>query len=79
MTKIITTISGYDAAARTVDVKFASGEIVHRRSVNAVLTADGEYDAEATAARVEEVGLGVAVKIELGVISTPAAPTSEEA
>ena len=62
-------IGKYDRTARTVPVTFTSGEIVHQRDVNAVLTAGGKYDAEATAARVDEVALGVAHKIDIGAIT----------
>lgn len=64
-------IGAFDSATRTVPVTFTSGEIVHKRSVNAVLKDDGSYDKAATKARVEEVALGVAHKIELGVITNP--------
>jgi hypothetical protein len=59
----------YDAEERSVRVTFTSGEIQHKRSVNAVLTEAGEYDAEATAARVDEVAAGVAQKIACGAIT----------
>jgi hypothetical protein len=62
-------IGKYDRAARTVAVTFTSGEVIHRRDVNAVLTAGGKYDADATAARVDEVALGVANKIAIGAIT----------
>lgn len=65
-----TTIGTYDAATRSVPVTFTQGDIKHRRSVNAVLKEDGSYDRTATKARVEEVALGVAVKIEAGVIGS---------
>jgi len=43
---------------------------VHKRSVNVCFAADGTtYDAAATAARIVEVGNGVAHKIAVGVIS----------
>ncbi|HWJ69129.1 MAG TPA: hypothetical protein VNS79_03655 [Sphingobium sp.] len=63
-----TTIGAYDAATRSVPVTFTEGTIKHRRSVNAVHKDDGSYDRAATKARVEEVAMGVAVKIEAGVI-----------
>lgn len=68
-----TTIGAYNAATRSVLVTFTHGGIVHRRSVNAVLTANGGYDKAATKARVEEVASGVEAKIACGAIvaSTP--------
>lgn len=69
------TIGDHDPATRTVAATFTSGDVVHERSVNACYDANGEYDADATAERVEEVGRGVAVKIGLGVIAN--APESE--
>lgn len=71
MAELTTTIHAYDPDARAVGVTFTSGEIVHKRNVNAVLTEDGEYDQAATAERVAEVARGVAVKIDLGVIALP--------
>lgn len=61
-------IGKYDRATHTVAVTFTSGEIVHKRDVNAVLTASGKYDAKATAARVDDVANGVAHKIAIGAI-----------
>lgn len=69
MTKIQTKIGAYDADTRAVRVTFTSGDVVHKRSVNAVLTDAGDYDADATAARVEEVAAGVAHKIACGAIT----------
>ena len=80
MNDITTRIGKYDPEARTVPVTFTSGEIVHKRDVNAVLKDDGSYDKAGTAARVEEVAQGVAHKIEAGVINMPkplAAPEAE--
>ncbi|MEG3160918.1 hypothetical protein U1763_10430 [Sphingomonas sp. LB2R24] len=65
------TIGEYDAASRTVTATFASGDVIHERSVNACHDKTGAYDPVATAARLDEVGRGVAVKIGLGVIATP--------
>jgi hypothetical protein len=62
------TIGSFDAAARAVTVTFDHEGVTHVRSVNAVVDEAGEYDAESTAARVDEVAAGVAYKIELGVI-----------
>ena len=71
MTELTTKIGAYNAAKRTVPVKFTRGDVVHERSVNAVLTDDGKYDAKATKTRVAEVARGVAAKIDLGVIVAP--------
>lgn len=65
-------IGAYDSTLRNVPVTFTSGDIKHERTVNAVLKADGSYDKTATKARVDEVALGVAHKIGLGVITVPA-------
>lgn len=69
MTKVISKIGAYDAASRSVRVTFTCGDVVHKRSVNAVLTDAGAYDAAATAARVDEVAAGVAQKIACGAIT----------
>ena len=45
------------------------------REVNAVFTANGEYDADATEIRVGEVGMGVQNKIITG---TLVAPTNDD-
>ena len=65
-------------AETAVEVTFTSDSpsMTHVRSVNAVFT-DGSYDADATEARVVEVGLGVANKIAVGAI-TPPVEESEE-
>ncbi|MGY8866781.1 MAG: hypothetical protein ACKVJK_14305 [Methylophagaceae bacterium] len=55
-----------------IQVRFTSDDdtpVVHERSVNVCFDGDGVYDADATAARVVEVGLGVSHKIAAGVIS----------
>jgi hypothetical protein len=65
------TIGNYDVTTRTVAVRFEQGDVTHDRPVNACMTKAGDYDAKATAARVDQVALGVAAKIELGVITTP--------
>lgn len=67
------TISPFDAATNSVTATFIAGDVTHTRQVNAVLT-DGKYDRKATAARVDEVGKGVAVKIAAGVITNPPDP-----
>lgn len=71
MTELAMKIGTFNAETRTVPVTFTSGEIVHKRDVNAVLKDDGSYDRVGTKARVEEVAKGVAHKIELGVITNP--------
>jgi len=71
MTELTTRIGAFDAETRSVPVTFTSGEIKHERRVNAVLKNDGSYDRAATKERVSEVALGVAQKIELGVITNP--------
>lgn len=76
-TDLETVIGDYDPATRVVEVTFTQGAIVHKRAVNACLNEAGEYDAGATATRVEEVARGVAHKIALGVIT--AAPPVEPA
>ena len=62
----ITTVS----EVTDVHVRFTCSEtdIVHERHVNVTYT-DGEYDAEATAEVMTSVGMGVAHKIAVGVIS----------
>lgn len=75
-------IGAFDKEKRSVPVTFTSGEIEHKRDVNAVLKDDGSYDKTGTKARVEEVALGVAHKIGLGVITAPVdleAPATEAA
>lgn len=64
-------IGAYDSSARSVPVTFSHASVTHSRSVNAVLDAEGAYDAEATAARVADVARGVAYKIEAGIITNP--------
>ncbi|RSU73163.1 hypothetical protein BRX37_16550 [Sphingomonas sp. S-NIH.Pt3_0716] len=71
MTELTTKIGTFNADAKTVPVTFTSGEIVHKRTVNAVLKANGTYDKAATALRVAEVANGVAAKIAAGVIVVP--------
>ena len=71
MTEITTKIGKFDPETRSVPVTFTSAEIVHKRSVNAVLKDDGSYDKTGTAARVEEVAQGVAHKIAAGIIAVP--------
>lgn len=78
MTDLSTNIGKFDADTRTVPVTFTCGVIVHKRSVNAVLKADGGYDRIATKARVDDVANGVAAKIAAGVITAPL-PAAEPA
>lgn len=70
-----TEIGEYDANSRDVPVTFTMGEIVHDRRVNACHDQSGAYDAKATKDRIAQVALGVAAKIEAGVIM----PVVEEA
>ena len=71
MTELTYKIGTFNAVTRTVPVTFTSGEIEHKRDVNAVLKDDGTYDKAGTKARVEDVARGVAHKIGLGVITVP--------
>lgn len=71
-------IGAYDKASSSVPVVFTHQGIVHARSVNAVLTDKGAYDRSATRERVEQVGNGVAVKIEAGVITNAPPASSPE-
>ena len=71
--------TAYDAPTgdeTTVEVTFTSDSpsLTHVRAVNAVFTS-GSYDADATAARVAEVALGVENKVALGVITAPVEET----
>ena len=63
-----TVIGDYDSKTRDVPVTFTSGDIVHERRVNACHDKADAYDAKATKERVDQVALGVAAKIEAGVI-----------
>lgn len=77
MTELVTKIGRFNADTRTVPVTFTGGEVVHQRSVNAVVDSSGKHDRKATVARVAEVARGVAEKINLGVIVNP--PVEEAA
>lgn len=66
-------IGDLDDKTRTVSVTFEDAGVTHTRPVNACYGEDGKYDADATKARVDEVALGVANKIALGVIKNPVA------
>lgn len=70
------TIGAYDADKRSVPVVFAHAGITHSRDVNACFDSKAKYDAKATAARVDEVALGVAAKIEAGAITIPPEPAA---
>lgn len=59
-------IGKFDRATEQVPVTFDHAGVTHQRMVNACLTPAGRFDAKATAARVEQVALGVAAKIEAG-------------
>lgn len=71
MPELTTKIGAFNPSKRTVPVTFTTGDIVHKRDVNAVIGANGKYDAKATKVRVAEVARGVAAKIDLGVIVAP--------
>ncbi len=73
-----TIIGAYDATTRTVAVTFTAGLFVHRRTVNAVLTDAGSYDATATKARVADVARGVAQKMELRLLDNEEVVTAPE-
>jgi hypothetical protein len=68
---MIITTGRYDRTTGQVTVVFEEGELRHERQVNACLKEDGTHDRKATMQRVEEVALGVAVKMGLGVIAAP--------
>ncbi|OJY65515.1 MAG: hypothetical protein BGP16_12885 [Sphingobium sp. 66-54] len=63
------TIGSYDKSTRSVSVTFTHQSVRHARAVNAVLKADGSYDAAATKSRVAEVASGVLAKIAAGAIA----------
>ena len=67
------TIEVVQEDVRDIQVRFTCEDsgCVHERSVNVVFT-DGEYDAELTLERIQEVANGVEHKIACGVISQPA-------
>jgi hypothetical protein len=67
-------IGAYDPSSRSVPVNFDANGVEHDRRVNACHDKTGAYDAQATIARVEQVALGVAVKMDLGVITAAAEP-----
>lgn len=53
-----------------IRVEFTDSESgkTHERSVNVVFDENGDYDSTATATRIEEVAIGVAEKIKVGII-----------
>lgn len=63
------TVGKFDKETKQVAVTFDHEGVSISRSVNACLTASGAYDKKATATRCEEVGRGVAAKIEAGIIT----------
>ena len=73
------TIGIFDAETRQVPVTFEHEGVTHDRTVNAVMTEAYEYDEEGTATRVGEVALGVAYKIENGIIVNAPPPEEPEA
>lgn len=58
----------FNPETRTVPVTFKDGDITHRRTINAAVDADGNYDRAATKIIIEQQAAGVAEKIRLGVI-----------
>ncbi|WP_225206248.1 hypothetical protein [Novosphingobium huizhouense] len=66
-------IGKFDPGAGTVPVTFSDGEKRHARDVRAVLV-NGQYDADATRARIDEVGAGVVEKWALGLLCDPSLP-----
>lgn len=63
-----TQIRKFDPETKSVAVTFSHAGKIHRRRVNAVLDAAGEYDRQATRDRVAQVAAGVAEKIDSGAI-----------
>lgn len=68
------TIGKFDPATGTVAATFVHAGVTHRRNVNAVRTAAGDYDAKGTKTRIDEVAAGVEHKIGLGLITNQAQP-----
>lgn len=74
------TIAPLAQGARAVAATFEHEGVTHTRDVNACFVAGGGYDEAATAARIEEVALGVEQKIALGVIANaPATDSADQA
>lgn len=67
-----TRMSPYRPGSATVTVAFThpgpSGEVKHVREVLVVFGEDGAFDRDATRDRIAEVALGVASKIEAGLL-----------
>lgn len=78
MTDISAQMGAFDPDTRQVLVKFTMDGVEHTRTVNAVLTEDGEFDREGTEERIAELSRGVAEKIRLGVIRNPEPETEED-
>lgn len=57
----------FDPETRTITVTFREGDIVHKRVINAVVDADGNYDKAATRDIIDQQARGIANKIALGV------------
>ena len=74
-----TTIHPLEDGQRSVAVDFDHAGVRHSRTVNAVFKADGRYDVDGTAVRVEQVARGVEHKIALGVITNPPEATDDPA
>lgn len=68
------TIAPLKRSTGTVSVTFTHNGVTYTRPVNACIREDDTHDIDATRARVAEVALGVARKIEIGVISSDEAP-----
>ena len=71
-TRNITTPDGDSEtiSCNDIRVRFTDSEtnITYERDVNVVLYEEGNYDSTATNERIEEVALGVAEKIKVGLI-----------
>lgn len=75
-----TTIGDFDGTTEppSVPVTFVYADVTHERRVNACLNATGAYDADATAERVAQVGNGVKINIDRGVLlNVPPPPVVE--
>lgn len=72
-TRTITTPDGDSETINCNDirVRFTDSEtnVTHERDVNVVFDENGDYDSTATAARIEEVAVGVGEKIKVGALS----------
>lgn len=63
------TTGKFDPATNTVPVTFKMDGVTHRRSINAVLDADGAYDRKATRELIDAQARGVAYKISRGILT----------